>query len=79
MQIIEYDWKNYVYIIQLIILLKYGSNLFTLARYNKNKMLTDTIWNIINPIGIFRRTNFIYAILSISNMKLANSALFLLN
>lgn len=53
-------------------LLKNTLNLIILAKYNRNKKLTNTNWNIINFISIFEIINLINKIISISNIKLVN-------
>ena len=49
------------------------------ARQTKNGVLTRTIWNVISPSDIFKLTNPINAAFLISNVKLANPAVFLLS
>ena len=47
------------------------------AKQSKNIVLIDTIWNMIDPIGVSKITKPIDAILPIPNVKLADSAVFL--
>ena len=47
------------------------------ARHNKNKVLKNTIYNIINFSGISKFTNPIDIVLLISNIKFADLAIIL--
>lgn len=67
----------YNYITSLVILLKSALSLFMSAKHNKNGVMTGTMWNIINSSGISRLTDLIDVVLLISNVKLANLAVFL--
>ena len=61
----------------LIILLKNAPSLFISAGHSRNRVLTGTMWNIINFISMSKITNLIDVVLSLPNVKLANPALFL--
>lgn len=47
------------------------------ARQNKNRVLTEIIWNVTNLDEVSKLTDPINAAFLISNVKLANTALFL--
>ena len=64
-------------ITSLVILLKNTPSLFISARHSKNRVLTDTIWNVIDPSGISRLTDPINVTLLIPNIKFADPAIFL--
>lgn len=77
----KWDLKDCVCdcITQLVILLKNAPSLFILARHNRNKVLTGTIWNVTDLIGMSKMTNSINVVFLISNVKLADLAIFLSN
>lgn len=81
LQIIKLRQIDYIYdyIILLVMWLKNISSLFILTRHNKNSILTSTIRNVIGLSSISRLTDLIDTILPILNIKLTNSAIFLLN
>lgn len=60
----------------LVILLKNALTLYMSARHNKNKMLTNTILNIIDSISMFNITDSINIELIIQNVKLADLIIF---
>lgn len=60
-------------------MLKNALNIFISTKYNKNKILTDIILNIIYYSNKTRLVNLINLEFSILNIKLANLAIFLLN
>lgn len=69
LQINRWDWDNFVYIIWLVILLNNAPSLSMLVKHNKNKVLTCTMWNIMNSISISKIIDSMNIVLLISNIK----------
>ena len=65
------------YITWLVILLKNTPSLLISARHNKNMVLKDTIWNIIDPNNMSKLTDLIDIILPMSYIKFADLTIFL--
>lgn len=61
----------------MVILLKNASSLSISTKLNKNWVLTNTIWNLVNPIGVSRITDLIDIVVSIPNIKLIDGTVFL--
>lgn len=79
LQITGWNWGDCVYIIWLVILLKNALSLFISARYSKYNILTNTMWNIIDPNSMSKITDLIEVTFSIPNINLANLTMFLLS
>lgn len=70
-------WASCIDITSLVILLKNAPSLSMSARHSKNRVLTSTMWNVIDPNSICKLTNSIDIALLIPNIKLADPSIFL--
>lgn len=62
-----------------MILLKKALKLFISIKHNKNKILIDSIWNVIDIISLFKIIDLINITFLILNVKMADLAIFLIS
>lgn len=72
----RWDQRACVSIMWLVILFKNAPTLFLSTGHSKNGELTGTIGNIMTAISVSKITNLMDTAFSITNRKLADSAIF---